>query len=119
MSVQAFRINVPTIVHDTIDDEVIIIHLETGAYYSLGGAGVEVWKLLDEGKPVSQIVHLVASKFSGSSADIEASVLDLLTQLEGEDLVAPLPAGSSNGSAPEAPGELTVENGRPTFHGFT
>ena len=32
--------------HETMDGETILIHLETGAYYSLDGAGADTWELL-------------------------------------------------------------------------
>ena len=39
------RINAPHVVHETIDGETILIHLGTGAYYSLEGVGAHVWGL--------------------------------------------------------------------------
>ena len=39
----------PFIMSDTIDDMVIVIHINTGAYYSLTKIGGELWNKIEEG----------------------------------------------------------------------
>jgi hypothetical protein len=105
----ALRINVPTVVHETIDDETIIIHLGTGAYYSLEGCGAEVWTLLDEGdrerdeggrereeggrerdeggRERDEIVSAIQGRYQSDPGLVERAVLDLLDQLLAEGVV--------------------------------
>ena len=40
----------PFIMSDTIDDMVIVIHINTGAYYSLTQIGGDLWKKIEEGE---------------------------------------------------------------------
>jgi hypothetical protein len=45
MSNQRFRVNTPTVTHETIDGEAVIINLDSGNYYSLieVGSFIGVW----------------------------------------------------------------------------
>jgi hypothetical protein len=40
----------PYIMSDTIDEMVIVIHIITGAYYSLTQTGAELWKKIEAGE---------------------------------------------------------------------
>ncbi|MEM7167638.1 MAG: PqqD family protein [Planctomycetota bacterium] len=50
-----YQVSGPHIVHETIDDEVVIVNMETGAYYSLQGSGQAIWSLAEAGKDASEI----------------------------------------------------------------
>ena len=41
---------------ETIDDEVIIIHLKTGSYYSLESVGANIWSLIKAGSTTAKII---------------------------------------------------------------
>ena len=45
-----FRVDSRRVVHETIDGETILIDLQSGNYYSLGGCGSSVWDLLTRGE---------------------------------------------------------------------
>jgi len=42
-----FRVNSPTVVSETVDGEVIMIHLDTGNYYSLRSTGSLIWDAIE------------------------------------------------------------------------
>jgi hypothetical protein len=86
----SYRLNSPSVIHETIDDEVVIINLDKGHYYSLDGCGARIWKGLVGGASASAI----ASGLEGASAEIEAGVLALAAELESEGLIVP---GESDG----------------------
>ena len=46
MESTAFRVNSPTVVSETVDREVVMIHLDTGNYYSLRSTGALIWDAL-------------------------------------------------------------------------
>ncbi len=52
-----FRVNTPTVTHETIDGEAVIINLDSGSYYSLVDVGATVWQFLYQRAPVSEIVR--------------------------------------------------------------
>ena len=43
------RKNGPAVVSETIDGEVIVIHLERGSYFSLRDTAAELWELVEQG----------------------------------------------------------------------
>jgi hypothetical protein len=52
---QTFRVNAPAVVSEAFEDEVVIIHLESGAYYSLDQSGAAIWQLLQQGVDLTEI----------------------------------------------------------------
>jgi hypothetical protein len=92
MAFQSFRINTPAVVHDTIDGEVIIIQLETGAYYSLGSNGVHIWERLAQGDTVRQILDAMVERCGADPSEVEEAVNRFLRELEREELIVSEPA---------------------------
>ena len=64
----------PHVIHEAIDGEVIVIHLERGSYFSLRDTAAELWELVEQGcasettsRPHS-ICRRTASAIAASSA---------------------------------------------------
>lgn len=100
---QSYRINSPGVIHETIDDEVVIINLDKGHYYSLDGCGAWIWKALVTGMPSTTI----AGAFNGEQETIGVAIGELVAELESEGLIVPADAGAAIGEleAPTAPFE--------------
>jgi hypothetical protein len=73
--------------HETIEGEVILIHLDTGTYYSLRGTGAEVWQALQLGAAQAEIVATFAVAYDATPDEIGSSVARLTGQLETEGLI--------------------------------
>jgi hypothetical protein len=82
-SLMRVRINSPKVIHQIFETEVVIVNLETGNYYSVGGSGIEIWRSLDAGIPPAQI----AAAFASLGAEAEAK--SFLQELEREQLIVP------------------------------
>ncbi|MGA7305471.1 MAG: PqqD family protein, partial [Rhodothermales bacterium] len=82
-----YHIRPSGVVHEVFEDEVVIVNLDSGDYYSLLGPGVPLWDCLLAGCTVGEIVGVLRSRYEGSSDEIEASVRTLIGELEGEDLI--------------------------------
>jgi hypothetical protein len=74
-------------VHETLDGETIVIHLETGSYYSLTGSGSEIWTLLEAGGSVEQLCAELARRHQLPEHDIRDQVENFIADLEHEELV--------------------------------
>jgi hypothetical protein len=83
-----FRINRPIVVDEVFDDEVVIIHFDTGNYYSLDSVGTEIWGLIESGASVGEIVESLAQRYDGSQAAMEDAITRFVAELQEEDLVA-------------------------------
>jgi hypothetical protein len=81
------RVNAPRMVHETVDGEVIVIDLATGAYYSLPGTASEVWQAITVGGSRDQIAARVTGRYGHESALIRGVVDGFLDQLLAEELV--------------------------------
>lgn len=67
-----------------VGDQVVVLHIETGRYYSLNHPGSLIWKGLMEGLFPDQIVGQLCSAFDvdkpTAKKDTEEMIRDLLTK---------------------------------------
>jgi hypothetical protein len=83
-------VNTPTVTHETIDGEAVIINLDSGNYYSLVEVGSFIWGLVDRGASAFEVQTLVLQTYQGNSADVDRGVQELLAQLQQENLIVPV-----------------------------
>lgn len=107
MSAVRYRIPTPKIVYDTMEGEAIILHLDTGIYYSLSGAGAVIWNDLGRGLSLPEIVRRLAQTYSAAPGEIETAVENLVRALAAEQLIVPLedamlPARAADEPSPSA-----------------
>lgn len=91
-----YRVDTHNVVHETIEGEVIVIHLLQGNYYSLGGSGPAIWQRLLAGASVEQIAGSIPTRGAGPGEAIE-QVTSLIESLLADNLLEP---------AAEAPPEV-------------
>jgi hypothetical protein len=70
-----------------LDNETILLNIDTGDYYTLNNTGAEIWVLLDSALPVGEIIDVVAAKFSISRDKSTNDVLALINILVEENLI--------------------------------
>jgi hypothetical protein len=97
-----FSIDPRKVVYETVDGETILIHLQTGSYYSLTGSGPDIWALAGGGRPAGEVARELAGRHGESEPAVMSSVTSLLTELMAEDLLEPGPAQNGNGAGPPA-----------------
>lgn len=90
MNNQRFRVNTPTVTHETIDGEAVIINLDSGNYYSLVDVGSFIWGLIEKGASANDLQDQVSQTYHGDVFDIDRGVQDLLVQLQQENLIVPV-----------------------------
>lgn len=94
-----YRVDSHNVVHETIEGEVIVIHLLNGSYYSLGGGGPEIWRhLLDGARPEAIAAAVPAD--GADPAEVREAVFGFISSLAEDELVAAVP-GDENGRVPE------------------
>ncbi len=101
-----FQVDSRKVVHETIDGETIVIHLETGTYYSLAGSGPEIWELLADGKSAGEVVRHLEATYSADPGVIEETTGELVRELCAEELLERV---SGNGAHAGAPGEPAAD----------
>ena len=112
MSDKRFRINSPTVTHETIDGEAVIINLDSGNYYSLVEVGSLIWGLIDRGASESEVINLILETYQCNATDIDRGVQELLAQLQQENLIVPFEGARSldrSQFSPEQPAQNSHE----------
>ncbi len=118
----ALAINVPHVVHETIDGETILIHLGTGTYYSLDGVGAEIWELAVEGVSDDELAARVATRYDAEPALVQQTVGTFVEELIQEGLLtmaelvgAPVAQRGEGEAEPPATGPFV----EPVLHKYT
>ncbi|MDH4230858.1 MAG: PqqD family protein [Nitrospirota bacterium] len=91
------RINTPKIVHETIDGETVILNLDNGNYYSLEGAGAQIWGFIERGAPVHDIIEKVKCDYESNGTDVAGAVNKFVSELRQEGLAVPVTADTNAG----------------------
>src|SRR5688500_17045479 len=102
MNNQRFRINTPTVTHETIDGEAVIINLDSGNYYSLVDVGAFIWALVENGASANEVQNQVSQTYHGAPSDIDRGVQELLAQLQQENLIVPVNGATEVSDSPAA-----------------
>jgi hypothetical protein len=75
------------VISRNIDDETVLVNLETERMFTLNSTGARFWQLLGEGQKLDQICRQMQLEYEVSSTEIEREIGDLLNLLKEEGLV--------------------------------
>ncbi|MBW6507631.1 MAG: PqqD family protein [Rhodobacteraceae bacterium] len=78
-----------------IDNELVVLNLDNGCYYSIEGFGVDVWALIEAGATREQMVRELAERYGQSEDQVRAEVSGFLEKLVDEELVQPVTDGEA------------------------
>lgn len=84
---EGYEVDEPTVIHERYDDEVLIVNLKDGAYFSLVDGGAVAWGLLVMGASVDDLVAAFERRYDGPRDVIEAALTGFLAGLESAGLV--------------------------------
>ena len=60
MNLQArFSIKAPNVVSEVFDREVVVVNLDAGIYYSIGGWSAQIWMLLQNHASINEIIEQI------------------------------------------------------------
>jgi hypothetical protein len=75
------------IVSGKIDDELIMMSIESGKYHTLNATGGRIWALLDKPQTVSELCAALTGEFKTAPAVCQKEVMDFITQLAAREIV--------------------------------
>jgi hypothetical protein len=87
------------VTHERLDDEVMVIHLETGAYFALEGVAADCWSVAAAGGTMSDMADAVVGRYGADPAEVRADIDTFLAELQSHGLVEPDPSATSNGAS--------------------
>ena len=94
-----FKISHGQIIQETFDDEVVVVNLGAGTYYSLAGAGTKIWNAALSGASIQQIVAQLAARYQAEIDEVQRETVAFLEKLQAEELLSQ--ESASNASSPE------------------
>lgn len=72
-----------------IEDETVVMSLESGDFFSLRGPAQAIWRLLDGSRDRAAILAALAEEYDASEAAMAADVDAFLADLRSAGLLAP------------------------------
>ena len=72
-----------------VADEAILIHLNSGVYYSLNDVGTSFWNLMDGQRTIADCAEAIAAEYSAPRDVVLSDLLELAGELAAEDLARP------------------------------
>lgn len=73
----------PDLIATDMDGETVMMSIERGEYFGLGGVGTRVWELLAQPTSLAEIIRVICSEYevdeATCQADIQTFVEDLIT----------------------------------------
>jgi Coenzyme PQQ synthesis protein D (PqqD) len=103
----------PSVVHETIEGEVVIVNLDKGLYFSTDGVGAHVWAMVAAARSADEIRTWASGAF-GSGDGVAADVDAFLDELRENDLVREVEEAPDAGDTVLS--EAPTEYAKPALH---
>lgn len=75
------------VLSESLNDETVLLNLDTGMYFGLSPVATRFWKLLGEGLTREQSQTLLLDEFDVEAAALNADLDSLLDELEARKLI--------------------------------
>jgi hypothetical protein len=108
MTPRNYQINVPTIATEKLDNEVMVVHLVKGNYYSLTGTGAAIWDLIASGTSDTAILSRLVENYAGDAQGMKQSLARFIDELRAEELIV-VSGGSAMSKPPPEAGIAPVD----------
>ncbi len=105
---QRYEANTPSVIFEDFGDETILIHLDTGFYYSLDATGMTLWGLFSRGFTLDEACTRLDAVYEQEGTTLRDAASSFLDRLHEEGLLRESPATEApEQSAPVESGPRT------------
>lgn len=77
----------PNVMSAVINDELVMMSVETGQYFNLNTVGAQIWRLLESPQSLNAIVAALVDGYDAPEAVIREETRAFLARLEAQDMV--------------------------------
>ena len=77
----------PSVVYQELEGEMVLVHLDTNAVYTLNETGARFWELLSKGLDPASIHDEIAREFEVDPQVLNAEIERLVDQLAAAELI--------------------------------
>ena len=78
----------PNVVAQDVDDEIVLLHMETEQYFSLDDVGTELWKLLIEKDTVQDVLQAMLALYNVDETRLRNDLEKLISRLVEAKLIS-------------------------------
>ena len=78
---------IDSFVETRIDDELVLMNIDTGSFHALKGTGLAIWQLLDGGDGRTDIIAALTKRYDISAEQCGADVDQFLSDIEAAGFV--------------------------------
>ena len=71
----------PNLMAAEMDGELVMMSVDNGAYYGIGGVGATIWALLEAPMTLADVVQAIRNEYAVDEATCEADVLAFAGEL--------------------------------------
>lgn len=71
-----------------IEDEIVVMRLDNGEFFSLSGTGAAIWRLIDGTRDRAALIAALADEFDAEGSEIATDLDAFLIQLRDTGLLA-------------------------------
>lgn len=89
-----YSTSVPLLISRQFNDEIVLVNYENGLYYSLTGAGADIWLALKASWTAEDIIAAFSTRHPQFIGEIAAAVPAFIDQLLAEGIVTRLDSSS-------------------------
>lgn len=118
---EKYQVNSTKVVAETIDNEVVIVNLEKGDYYSLVKSGAQIWSKVEQNLTQAEIIQQMIAEYDDSEEKITKDVTGFIEILkkEGLVLVETIEGDNNNLATVNSNGTKKLEFDLPTLEKYT
>lgn len=77
----------PDLLAADMDGDIVMMSIERGEYYGIGGVGSRVWELLAQPTSINQITQIICAEYEVEEATCQADMQKFVEQLLQNGLV--------------------------------
>jgi hypothetical protein len=87
MENRQYRVNRPDVILEDFSDEVVLVNLASGNYFSIDAVGADIWAGIQRQEAAGAIAARLAREYEGDPALIRQAVMHFIGELLSEDLI--------------------------------
>jgi hypothetical protein len=97
-----YKVNKPQLILEDFGDETVIVHVESGFYYSVSGSGSRILELIEAGYSDADLATILRDEH-GQHAGADAEIRAFVSQLVLEGIITERPRDDGASSPVHAP----------------
>jgi hypothetical protein len=118
--INRYCVNKPDVILEDFGDEVVIVNLASGNYYSIDAIGAEIWGMVQKGAAATEITAHLSREYDGATEIIDQAVMKFIREMLSENLIVSDAAASSHPPKLDDPGSPSRKPfASPALHKYT